>query len=67
MARSIDWTRSTRADLKRLSKRESDRVERAVDRLRNGSTRQPARFGPVFWRTSNMELQPTNMLRGRYD
>ena len=33
MARSIDWTRSARTDLKKLSKRDSDRVERAVERL----------------------------------
>ena len=33
MARSIDWTRSARADLKRLSKQASDRIERAVERL----------------------------------
>ena len=33
MSRSIDWTRSARADLKKLSKRDSDRIERAVERL----------------------------------
>ena len=33
MARSIDWTRSARTDLRKLSKRDSDRIERAVERL----------------------------------
>ena len=33
MARSIDWTRSARTDLKKLSKRDSDRIERAVETL----------------------------------
>lgn len=33
MARSVNWTRSARTDLRRLSRRDSDRVERAVERL----------------------------------
>lgn len=33
MARSIAWTRQARSDLRKLSKRDSDRVQRAVARL----------------------------------
>ena len=33
MAWSVDWTRSARADPKKLSKRKSDRVERSVEPL----------------------------------
>ena len=31
--RTIDWTRQARSDLKKLSKQDSDRVQRAVERL----------------------------------
>ena len=33
MARSIAWTRQARSDLRKLSRRDSDRVQRAVARL----------------------------------
>jgi len=33
MALSVDWTRQARSDLRKLSRRDSDRVERAVERL----------------------------------
>lgn len=33
MARSIAWSRQARSDLRKLSRRDSDRVERAVERL----------------------------------
>ena len=33
MARSVDWTRSARTDLRKLSRRDTDRVKRAVERL----------------------------------
>ena len=33
MARSIDWTRQARSDVKKLSKRDAHRVRRAVERL----------------------------------
>ena len=31
--RTIDWTRQARSDLRKLSKQDSDRVQRAVERL----------------------------------
>ena len=31
--RTIDWTRQARSDLKKLSRQDSDRVQRAVERL----------------------------------
>ena len=33
MARSIDWSRQSQSDLKKLSKRDADRVRRALERL----------------------------------
>ena len=53
MARRVDWTRSARADLKRLSKRESDRVERAVERLAvsgHGNIERLKAFAPPEYR-----------------
>ena len=53
MARSIEWTRSARTDLRKLSKRDSDRIERAVERLavsEQGNVERLKGFDPPEYR-----------------
>ena len=53
MARSIDWTRQARSDIKRLSKRDASRVRRAVERFAvsgHGDIERLKGFGRPFYR-----------------
>ena len=53
MARSIDWTRQARSDVKKLSKQDADRVTRALHRLAasgRGNVERLKGFAPPLYR-----------------
>ena len=55
MARSIDWTRQARSDVKKLSKQDADRVTRALHRLAasgRGNVERLKGFAPPLYRLS---------------
>ena len=53
MASRIDWTRQARTDLRKISKQDSDRIERAVERFAvsgHGDIERLKGFGRPFYR-----------------
>ena len=53
MARSIDWTRQARSDIKKLSKQDAGRIRRALERLavtEQGSVERLKGFDPPEYR-----------------